>query len=199
MPMTRGFRDCRMFHQSALDFEGSDQVAGGLDHIVRAADKPVIAVRVAPGQVAGQIPAAREALRVALRCVRDRPRNIDGQPRPQRQFSLAVRFLDHYGHAPSCCARRWPPRCPGNGRPIEPGRMSMQAKLAIMMPPVSVCHQLSWNGRPKVLRAPQHRLGIQRFADAGQEAQRLEIRTCAAARVPPSSACGSPWAPCTRR
>ncbi len=38
---------------------------------------------------------------------------------------------------------------PGIGRPIEPGRTSMAAKFAIMMPPVSVCHQLSWNGRPK--------------------------------------------------
>jgi hypothetical protein len=32
---------------------------------------------------------------------------------------------------------------PGNGRPIEPGLTSSAAKLAIMMPPVSVCHQLS--------------------------------------------------------
>jgi hypothetical protein len=37
---------------------------------------------------------------------------------------------------------------PGSGRPIEPGRMSIAAKFAIMMPPVSVCHQLSWKGRP---------------------------------------------------
>ena len=37
---------------------------------------------------------------------------------------------------------------PGSGRPIDPGRMSIAAKFAIMMPPVSVCHQLSWNGRP---------------------------------------------------
>ena len=37
---------------------------------------------------------------------------------------------------------------PGSGRPIEPGRISDTAKLAIMIPPVSVCHQLSWIGRP---------------------------------------------------
>ena len=37
---------------------------------------------------------------------------------------------------------------PGSGRPIEPGRISIAAKLAIMIPPVSVCHQLSWIGRP---------------------------------------------------
>ncbi len=37
---------------------------------------------------------------------------------------------------------------PGSGRPIEPGLMSKAGVLAIMMPPVSVCHQLSWMGRP---------------------------------------------------
>jgi hypothetical protein len=41
---------------------------------------------------------------------------------------------------------------PGSGRPIEPGRISMAAKFAIMMPPVSVCHQLSWNGSPSASR-----------------------------------------------
>ena len=39
---------------------------------------------------------------------------------------------------------------PGIGLPIDPGLMSMLAKFAIMMPPVSVCHQLSWNGTPSV-------------------------------------------------
>ena len=38
---------------------------------------------------------------------------------------------------------------PGIGRPIEPGRISEATKLAIMMPPVSVCHQLSCTGRPQ--------------------------------------------------
>ena len=37
---------------------------------------------------------------------------------------------------------------------MEPGRMSIDAKFAIMMPPVSVCHQLSWNGCPSA-SAPQ--------------------------------------------
>ena len=38
---------------------------------------------------------------------------------------------------------------PGSGRPIDPGFTSIDRKLEIMMPPVSVCHQLSWNGLPK--------------------------------------------------
>ena len=37
---------------------------------------------------------------------------------------------------------------PGSGRPIEPGKMSKAGVLASMMPPVSVCHQLSWIGSP---------------------------------------------------
>ena len=35
------------------------------------------------------------------------------------------------------------PAMPGSGWPIEPGLMSSAGTLAIMMPPVSVCHQLS--------------------------------------------------------
>ena len=37
---------------------------------------------------------------------------------------------------------------PGRGRPIEPGRIGWPGMFATMIPPVSVCHQLSWNGRP---------------------------------------------------
>jgi len=31
---------------------------------------------------------------------------------------------------------------------MDPGRTGAPARLAIMIPPVSVCHQLSWNGSP---------------------------------------------------
>ncbi|MNN77628.1 hypothetical protein D3C81_1941120 [compost metagenome] len=37
---------------------------------------------------------------------------------------------------------------PGSGWPMEPGLIAMAAVLASMIPPVSVCHQLSWIGRP---------------------------------------------------
>ncbi len=49
---------------------------------------------------------------------------------------------------PSRCSTM-PAVMPGNGRPIEPGFTSIDRKFEIMMPPVSVCHQLSWNGLPK--------------------------------------------------
>ncbi|MNC49573.1 hypothetical protein D3C75_987620 [compost metagenome] len=44
---------------------------------------------------------------------------------------------------------------PGSGWPIEPGLIAMAAVLASMIPPVSVCHQLSWIGRPST-SLPHH-------------------------------------------
>ena len=49
---------------------------------------------------------------------------------------------------PSSLRRTTYASTPGNGRPIEPGLMSNAGVFAIMMPPVSVCHQLSWIGKP---------------------------------------------------
>ena len=60
---------------------------------------------------------------------------------------------------------------PGSGRPMEPGRISVAAKFEIMMPPVSVCHQLSCTGWPKASLAPHHHLRVERLADAGHKAQ----------------------------
>ena len=65
-----GLGDRRVLHQHALDLERADQVAGRLDDVVGAADEPEVAVGVAPRQVAGQVPAAGEALAVALLLVR---------------------------------------------------------------------------------------------------------------------------------
>ena len=44
-----------------------------------------------------------------------------------------------------------------------------------MIPPVSVCHQLSWIGQPERLLAPQDDLGVERLADARDEAQRAQV------------------------
>src|ERR1019366_8726635 len=49
---------------------------------------------------------------------------------------------------PSSSRRAMAASMPGSGFPIEPDFTSIDAKLAIMIPPVSVCHQLSWNGWP---------------------------------------------------
>ena len=57
----------RVLHQHALDLERSDEVAGGLDHVVGAADEPQPAVGVAAGDVTGEVPATGEALRRSAR------------------------------------------------------------------------------------------------------------------------------------
>jgi hypothetical protein len=62
-------RDRRVLEQHALDLERSDEMAGGLDHVVAAPDEPVVALGVAPDEVAGEVPALGEAAPVALRLV----------------------------------------------------------------------------------------------------------------------------------
>ena len=52
------------------------------------------------------------------------------------------------------------------------------------MPPVSVCHQLSWIGRPSAPLAPDHGLRVERLADAGDEPQRRQVVRPRAARGP---------------
>ena len=49
------FQNIGQFHNHILDLKGSDAVTGGLDHIVSAANIPVEAVFIFPGQVAGVI------------------------------------------------------------------------------------------------------------------------------------------------
>ncbi len=74
-------------------------------------------------------------------------RNIDGQP-GRNAISPSAPGSSTRSTPPS--ARRWTSAAstPGNGRPIEPGRISSAGKFAIMIAPVSVCHQLSWKGSP---------------------------------------------------
>ena len=123
-----GLGDGRVLHQRALDLERADQVAGGLDHVVGAADEPEVAVGVAPGEVAGEVPAAGEAVAVALR--RRAVAAEHRRPaRPQRELALDARLgrPDVRRRRALGRPRRGPaprPRCPGSGRPIEPGRMS---------------------------------------------------------------------------
>ena len=89
-----GLGDGGVLHQRAFHLERADQVAGRLDDVVGAADEPEVAFGVAPGQVAGEIPAAGEALAVALVLMQvaahhRRPRRLE------RQFAVDHGFLDH--------------------------------------------------------------------------------------------------------
>ena len=88
-----GLRDGRMLHQRALDLERPDQVPGGLDDVVGTADEPEVAVGVAPGEIAGQVPAVGKALAVALFLI-----EIAAEHRrpagAQREFAVHVGGLD---------------------------------------------------------------------------------------------------------
>src|SRR5262249_42918824 len=57
----RRLDDRGMLEERALDLERADAVAGRDDHVVRAADEPEVAVVVAAGAIAGQIPLAAPA------------------------------------------------------------------------------------------------------------------------------------------
>ena len=68
---------------------------------------------------------------------------------------------------------------PKKGRPAEPGFIAWApGRVVIMIPPVSVCHQVSTIGtaavadRPPV---PEPGLGIDRLADRAEQADRAEI------------------------
>ena len=67
----RRLGDRRVIGQRVLDLERADQVSSGLDHVVGAADEPEVAVRVALGEVAGQVEVVGEAFAVALFLVAD--------------------------------------------------------------------------------------------------------------------------------
>ena len=41
---------------------------------------------------------------------------------------------------------------PGKGLPIEPGLIGIPGKFEMTMQPVSVCQNVSWNGRPNASR-----------------------------------------------
>ena len=60
----------------------------------------------------------------------------------------------------------------------EPGFVTVRPGSGlIMMPPVSVCHQCrrSDSGRPDVLVIPHPCLGVDRLADAAEQAQRRQV------------------------
>ena len=61
--------DGRVLEQRALDLERADQVPGRLDHVIRPTDEPEVAITVALGQVAGQVPAVHEGPRGFIRAV----------------------------------------------------------------------------------------------------------------------------------
>ena len=56
----------RMIGQRVFHLERPDEMPGGLDHVVRSADEPEVAVGVALYEISGQVHAVREALAVSV-------------------------------------------------------------------------------------------------------------------------------------
>ncbi len=60
LPTTADSATGGMLEQRRLDLERADQVPGGVDHVVVAADEPEVAVGVDAGAVAADVPAVLE-------------------------------------------------------------------------------------------------------------------------------------------
>ena len=126
-------------------------MTGCLDDIVPTTYKPVITMVIAFCQITGEIPPVQEAFMVAFFIIEIPPEH--GWPaRLNSQFPFHIpspQDLDpvfchpgNNGHLdPRQAADPWSPdKCP------------WRQNWAIIIPPVSVCHQLSWTGRPRTSR-----------------------------------------------
>jgi len=95
-----GFGHGLVLEQNAFHLEGTDQVAGGLDHVVGASDEPKVAVAILPCQVTGQIETPREAFCISLRLAPIAAEHR-GPARPQGQLSLLSRLLNDFDSFPA--------------------------------------------------------------------------------------------------
>ena len=167
--------DGGVLQQRALHLERADEVPRRLDDVVRPADEPEVAVGVAPARspVRYQPPAKHFAIALVLVQVAAEHRRPAGA---KRELALDVRRLDHLdARRRRVRAHDRRPRRPAAAAPSSRAGSSIAAKLAIMIPPVSVCHQLSWIGQAERLVAPDHGLRVERLADARDEAQLREV------------------------
>ena len=116
--------DCRMLHQRAFHLERTDEMTRALDDVVRATDKPIIALGVAHGEIAGEIPAASETFAIALFLV-EITAHHRGPAGTQRQLADDHRLRDFPDLAAFARARLSRPSTPGSGRPMDPGLTSI--------------------------------------------------------------------------
>jgi hypothetical protein len=148
-------------------------MAGRLDDVVGAADEPVIAVGIALGEVAGEIPVAGEALGVALLLV-EVAAHHRGPALLQRQFALHHGLVDrlHRARVGAAHHRRLDARQRQAHRArldVERGEVGDHDAARLGLPPIVV------KRHAEGVLAPQHRLGIERLADARHEAQGRKI------------------------
>ena len=162
--------------QGALDLHRAQPVAGDVEHVVDAAHDPEVAVLVAAGAVAGEVDVRHLApvlLAVALVVAVDGPQHrrpglLDDQQAAlvgRHRLALPVHDLGHDA--------RQRPR-----RRARLGRRSRPASGAIMIMPVSVCHQVSTIGQRFAaddLVIPHPGLGVDRLADRAQQTQARQV------------------------
>ncbi len=142
----------RMADQRAFDFDRAQAMPGHVQHVVDAAHDPVVAVGVAAAVVAGQIVVRRLCSNIAPCSGRRRPK-CRGACRAKASSSRASPLGRR---EPVCrCESTIAGTTPGSGFVQLPGLVAMApGNGLIMIPPVSVCHQVSTIGQrsPPILR-----------------------------------------------
>src|SRR6516165_4997565 len=168
-----GLRHRGMLHENALDLEGADQVAGSLDDVVRATDEPEIAVAIASGEIAREVPAAHEALPVA-RLLAPVTAEHGGPPRTQRQLPLNVCILDDVDAVLSDTAndgRIDPGQRPAHraGADVHRGEVGDHDPAGLGLPPVVM--ERAAEGIP----SPHDGFGVQGLAHRRGKPERAEV------------------------
>src|SRR5690606_35167672 len=168
----RGLGDLGVQHQRAFDFRGPDAVAADVDHVVDAAGDPVVAVGVAPAAVAAEVHAGvglevgvDEALVVAVDGAHLAGPGVEHH---QGAFGLALEDLavgvdDRRLHAEERLGRRT-----RLGRDRAGDRRDHDA-AGLGLPPGVDDRTLAVADHVVV---PAPGLGVDRLADAAQQAQR---------------------------
>ncbi len=170
-----GLSHRRMVHEGRLDLHRPDAVPRHVHDVVHAAEQPEVAVLVALGAVPREVdvlpPARPVGLHVALVVAPDRAEH--GRPGPgDRQVSPADLHLAAFGVEDL----RLDPGKGARGRPGPRGRHAGQRRdqnhPGLRLPPGVDDRALSVTD---VLAVPHPRLGIDRLADAPEQAQGREV------------------------
>ena len=142
----RGLGDGGVRHERRLDLGRGDAVAGDVDDVVDAAHQPEVAVLVGLRAVAREVRrSARSARSTCRRSARRRPRGCAAST----ATAASARGSRRRRAAPRRPARRRsPPRCRAAAAwPSRASSSSAPGSGAIMIAPVSVCHQVSTIGQ----------------------------------------------------
>ena len=178
--------DCRlgdggMIGQGTFDLERTDQMSRGLDHIVRAADKPEVSVRVPLGEVTGQVEGVGEALAISglfvqIAAEHRRP------AQPEGEFALDIGLCDDGNRAVvlaahHVCVHARQRSAHRAGLDVERRRVRDHDAAGLGLPPVVV------NRQAQHALSPPDRFGVERLADTGDESQPRKTVLCSKFRA----------------